>query len=409
MLSRPSARLAIYLSTIAVAVAILATGCDDGASGTPAPPAIPDAGSPAGPDAAPAGVRPRGPYPVGTRTFDLRDPGRAEPNTTDPADRRAVTFRAWYPAVAGTDRPTTPYFARAQEGRLTALSLGLAAATFDDLPTHAVTDAAVAAGQARFPAVIFSPGRDTPSAFYSYLLEDLASHGYAVFAVSHPFGSGPVVFADGRVASSTPEQPQTRDAIIATWSGDQRLVLAAVRGEVEVEAGGPALQDLQARLDADRPVVFGHSLGGAAAAHSCLEDLRFRLCANLDGSVGEEVLRTPLVQPFLLMRSAGLEEPTLGPFFQSLRNIAYRVEIAGTGHNSFSDLPWLVAHLQASGIPLDCSDLLLGTISPDRAFDLIARHLVAFLDTHLRAANSPLLQPPSTVPEVTLELRAQSR
>jgi hypothetical protein len=401
MLTRNAVRFSIYAVSVGLALVMSVTGCEQGAA--PAAGGGADAGVTGGAaaDARPAGIVPSGRFPVGTALYEATDPRRPEPQTADPGDHRRVVFRAWYPAENPADLPTAPYFLDAREGQLNAQLLSLPADAFVSVPTHAVRDALPAPGQNRFPVVIFSPGKDTPAALYSYLLEDLASHGYVVFAVSHPFGSGAVVFADGQVAPATGAvtATQTRDQAILTWSADQRLVLATIDNLDDDRLAG--------RLDLSRLAVFGHSLGGAAAAHSCLDELRFRACANMDGSVGQEVLDSALIQPFLLLRAAGLAnaESTLAAFFDSLRGISYRVQLQGAGHNTFSDIGALVSRLRLDGIDLDAAQLQLGALPAERGYELVSRHLVAFFDTHLRGANSPILQAPSAFPEVTLELR----
>lgn len=410
MLSKDAVRMSIYAVSVAMALAITIVGCGDraGAAGSPAGSGA-DAGNAAGTDAdaRPAGTVPSGRFPVGTALYEATDDRRLEPHTADPGDQRRVVFRAYYPAAASVDQPTAPYFLHPREGQLNAQGLSLPGDAFVSLPTHAVRDAALVAGDERFPLVIFSPGKDTPAAFYTYLLEDLASHGYVVLAVSHPFGSGVVVFGDGAVAPAggVASATQTRDQVILTWSGDQRLVLTTA-----MALGQPGSGDrLSARLDLERLAVFGHSLGGAAAAHSCLEDLRFRVCANMDGSVGREVLESALLQPFLLLRGGGPEsqESTLEPFFERLRGFAYRAELAGAGHNTFSDLPTVISRLRLDGLPIDAASLSLGSVSPERGHELVSRHLAAFLDTHLGGANSAILQSPSPFPEVQLVMRGR--
>ncbi len=46
--------------------------------------------------------------------------------------------------------------------------------------------------------LVFSPGFGETSLTYAAVLEDLASHGYVVFAVDHPHDAFCVVFPDGR-------------------------------------------------------------------------------------------------------------------------------------------------------------------------------------------------------------------
>jgi hypothetical protein len=243
-------------------------------------------------------------------------------------------------------------------------------------------DAPLTMGSQHFPVLIFSPGMSTPPEFYGYQLADLASRGYVVFALAHPYATGNIVLSDGSVAAELPEEPDgaLRDRSISTWSQDQRFVLSRVR-ELALPGSGDRMAG---RLDLDHVGVFGHSRGGAAAAQSCLEDERFAACADLDGSVSSAVLASAIERPFLLMRSE-LTESTLEPFFAGLAGPAHRVRVRGAGHNSFSDLPRVVRDL---ALALDPESLLLGSLDADRAFEINAAYLDAFFGAELRGGDA---------------------
>lgn len=241
----------------------------------------------------------------------------------------------------------------------------------------------------------------TPSAFYGYQLAELASRGYVVFALSHSYATGIVVFSDGQVAAPVPETSlDERDPSISTWSRDQRFVLSQIE-ELAEPASGDRMAD---RLDLDRVGVFGHSRGGAAAAQSCLDDARFMACANLDGSVSEVVMSNGVEQPFLLMRSE-LVDGTLGTFFDQLEAPALRVDIAGAGHNNFSDLPLVIESLRGRVPEIDLAQLLIGSIDAERAFEIIDAYVSAFLDHTLRGRESPLMGGSSPYAEATVTSR----
>jgi dienelactone hydrolase len=339
----------------------------------------------------------RGTFAVGTTAYDWVDRDRPEESTGDPDDRRELVVRAWYPATAVG--PAAPYFLEPREAELNAALFGLPADAFSALPTRARQDAPVASSPDPFPVVVFSPGLRTPAALYSSFLEELASHGYAVFAVSHPYATGVVVFQDGRVAPLLEDRPEAgaRDAAIATWSADQRFVLTRIE-----ELNAASSHDrMRGHLDPTRIAVLGHSRGGAAAAQTCLDDPRLRACADLDGTLGAGAMSGTIVRPFLVMRSetAADHESTLLPFFERLAGIGYWVQVRGAGHNSFSDLPLLEGIRPPGG-----GDLMLGTIGAERAFEILTRHTLAFLDAHLQDAPAPLLAAPSPYPEVALRV-----
>jgi hypothetical protein len=349
-----------------------------------------------------------GPFAVGTAAYHVVDRDRDEPESEDPDDDRELMIRAFYPT--GPTGPTeagagqrAPYFLNATEGQLNAQLLGLPADALEVLTTRSTLDAALVEGEERFPVLLFSEGLGTPVAFYTYLLEEIASRGYVVLAISHPYKAGVVVFPDGRVALPTPNDGDVeiwRNRVIETWSADQRFVAGWIAG---LDAAGSG-DRMSGRLDLGRMGVLGHSVGAAASSQSCAEDARFIACSNLDGSVGAAVDPAAIDKPFLLMRSE-LEESTLAGFFAGLAGTSYRIAIAGADHNDYSDLATVVEVLNRGGAGILPADLLLGTIGPARGFELVTAHVLAFFDTYLKWQEPALLESPSSFPEITIERR----
>lgn len=364
---------ALLASAVTLLCSFTSSGCDWSES---------DSGAP---DEAPR-------FAVGTAAYEWTDASRPELLTEAADDRRVVPVRAWYPARASAG-DSAPYFLEPLQGELTAASLGLPPDSFASLRVPARVDAPLPPSNERFPVLIFSPGMSTPPEFYGYQLAELASRGYVVFALAHPYATGSIVLSDGTVAPELPEEPDNavRDRSVATWSQDQRFVLSRVQ-----ELAQPGSGDRMARrLDIDHVGVFGHSRGGAAAAQSCLEDARFAACADLDGSVSSVVQASEFSRPFLLMRSE-LSEDTLDPFFAGLTGPAHRVVIRGSGHNDFCDLPRVIRDL---GLSLDLASLLIGSIDPDRALEINAAYVDAFFAAELRGANDDGLFAPSPYAE----------
>lgn len=333
-------------------------------------------------------------FEVGTAEYEWVDESRPELFTAAADDHRIVPVRAWYPARASAaDR--APYFLNELEEQLAAASFGLAPDGLSSLEVPARVDAPLADAGERFPVLIFSPGMGTPPEFYGYQLADLASRGYVIFALAHPYATGSVVFADGSVASDVAEDPDddgARDRSVATWSEDQRFVLSRVQQLAEAESG----DRMSGRLDVEHVGAFGHSRGAAAATESCLLDARFAACANLDGSVSSVVLERAFSRPLLLMRSE-IVESTLDPFFAHVTGPAQRVFIHGAGHNDFSDLPIVVRDL---ALTVDPESLLLGSLAADRVFDITAAYLAAFFDAELRGGSDSWFFEPSPFTEV---------
>ena len=212
---------------------------------------------------------PTGTYPIGTVTLHLVDTGRKESNR--PGEYRELMVQFWYPAEYSG--PGQPYRTRAEtEFKKEHLSL---------VKTHAAPGVPLAKGSSRFPVVIFSPswlGRRNQNVVQA---EELASHGFVVVGVDHPYGTELTVFPDGRQANtvlnswldfSSDEKLEASirmiEAELKIRTADVRFVLDEVQRLNRADPQGLFTD----RLDISRVGVFGHSFGGAVAAEVCLTD-----------------------------------------------------------------------------------------------------------------------------------------
>jgi hypothetical protein len=142
--------------------------------------------------------RPTGPHSVGRGTLHLVDTERPDPWVPS-AGARQLMVSMYYPARPGAGGPTAPYMTT-EEARLL-LQLRAPDATvppevISGVRTWAHTDARPAHG--RFPLVVLSPGFTFPRSTLTGLAEDLASRGYVVALVDHPYENAGTTLPDGR-------------------------------------------------------------------------------------------------------------------------------------------------------------------------------------------------------------------
>ena len=156
---------------------------------------------------------------------------------------------------------------------------------------------------------------------YTTLLEDLASHGYIIFAITPTYSANVVVFPDGRVAEATSagnpsdasDTQAAGDRLVTVWAQDVVFVM----NQLDRLNATPDVMWNQ-RLDLTRQGVFGHSLGGATAAQVCQMDTRCKAGIDLDGALFGPVVQTSLEKPFLVMQSDQCSMSTSDcPSFQS--------------------------------------------------------------------------------------------
>ncbi|MFF9672237.1 alpha/beta hydrolase family protein [Streptomyces eurythermus] len=334
---------------------------------------------------------PSGRFPVGTRVVEWTDPHRPEGFTADPHDRRTVVVQLWYPAQEGpAGARRARYLGRTEhEARTVADALadgaGLPGFLVDGVPrarTHAVFDAPVASRGGRFPVVLFSPGSGGVRTQNTAWAEELASHGYVVAAVDHPYDSAAVVLADGRTihsrTSSTGDRDKDDDLAVG-WTAVRAADLGFVLTRLDRLDRGGITDPLTGRLDTGRVAVTGHSMGGAAALQAARRDRRFDAVIDLDG-YPHGPTSPALRRPVLALTAAITPEtdprylPRLTEALEAGTATSYRLTIPGAAHLTFMDGP-----LYLPPVPS-----MTGSLGRARSPRVVAATTLAFLEATLR-------------------------
>jgi dienelactone hydrolase len=354
--------------------------------------ADPAAGKPAAPAAA-ASVTlppPTGHFRVGTMSERWVDASRPDPFL--PSRRREVLVQFWYPAAGTAGFPKAGYLP-AKTARAYERLAGIATPIFDRITVRARTGPPVASGHR--PVVLFSPGYGLVTDFYASLLEELASQGFIVVAIDHPYDALVVEFPGGRLVPQRLKEA-ARNRNLAIRVADARFVLDRLR-----RANGSGL--LAGRLDTRRIGMFGHSLGGAATAEVMLRDQRVKAGVNLDGSFGLRAERRGVRGPFLLVTAPRGVGPSEQAYRAGLRRTQLRLILRGAEHYTFSDFASTLPALERLAPGLR-KEIPVGSINGRRALAIERRYLSAFFRSHLKETSEPLLTRASpSFPEVSFE------
>jgi predicted dienelactone hydrolase len=355
-----------------------------------------------------AGLPPvSGSYSVGRVTVEWTDRSRIEPLAADHGYRTLVVD-IWYPAetTSGTPAPYLDVVAFEQAIGTVGTRRQLAPA-YDvikdgHVQTHAAVNAPFARSIGRAPVLIFSPGGGMVREVYATQLADLASHGFVVAAITHPYDGIVAVYRDGHIVKYEAKRWPPIPSIEGEWnlnqldwhSKDIRFVLDKLS---ESGDGSPFV----GHIDLRHVGAFGHSFGGVAAAQACQTDARFTACLNEDGmaawrpfNVNSGAWRSK--QRFMLIYRALPPGPPPAEFADQLKVLMRDHELAmqtvsggsyevgldasKTSHADFSDLPVLGAKTG------DDADARVKVVATIRA---LAR---AFFDQTLRGTRSPLLE-----------------
>ncbi|MBO1330638.1 hydrolase [Streptomyces sp. VRA16 Mangrove soil] len=357
---------------------------------------------------------PTGPHPVGITKLHLVDHGRRDPWTDAPA--REVMLDVRYPARSIGGHGRAPYMTPAEAAGFDALNnfQGLPSGRVDwaGIRTFAHT-AAPLDGRAAGPVVLYSPGVLDPRCLGTTLTDELASHGYVVIAVDHPYDVSAVEFPDGRVVHSRlPQefaraQQEGKAAVTALLKKTAAVRFADTR--FVLDALPAALADLG--HSCTRAGMFGQSAGGFAALQTLHDDRRLAAAANLDGVIayvqddhdpGElsTVAAEGVDRPFLLMGSADNDRTNV-PSWRSLwrHSTGWHRDLTlhGAEHATYTDATTLLPQIAARlDLPRDTLTGWVGTVRAHRAVAAQRAYLTAFFDRWLRGRDDDgLLDRPS--------------
>ncbi|MFF4424629.1 alpha/beta hydrolase family protein [Streptomyces sp. NPDC001549] len=360
--------------------------------------------------AAPASTRlmlpvPTGPHPVGTVQLHLVDRSRPD-GIAGPGHFRELMATVWYPARDVERYPVAPWM---PAGALQAFlaDAGLSALAPLGPLTAGHVGAPVRRSGRRLPVIVFSHGAHSHQGDHTVMVQELASHGYAVVTVAHPYDTY-AEFPNGRVA--VPLRDRQAPTLPGDFAADLRFVLDCVE---QLAAGcnpDVARRKLPAgllgSLDPQRMGAFGWSKGGTATACATLADERIRAGLSLDGPMQmNPPLAGDLDRPFMMMSAAFTRatDPEAAAFWSHLRGWRLDIQAQGAAHVSYGDnealFPQVAKLFGWSGQQLQD---VIGTLDPDQAVKIQQAYPLAFFDKHLRHRRGHLLDGPSPAfPAVT--------
>ena len=311
--------------------------------------------------------KPTGKFSVGTLYHTLTDSSREETHKGG-FGPRTIGLKLWYPSDEKKSDPTPigECFRNVwKEKKLYASSKHVGKfGIVDTLRIHSHEGLDLSSAQVKFPVVILSPGFDEAIEMHEFHAAELASHGYIVVGVSHPFamkvtcipGKDPMyssmTASDFMVSAYADEEQKI-------WISDVQLVIDSLSDDTF---------PFTRHLDTSTIGGLGHSLGGSTFAHLSAVDNRLKAFINLDGGifgstvpkecnaaylniVAEEMYNlcanTPFEELYEMVKEhysreqwkqiLEIQVDRSQQFLQSVSSDAYKVVIPGLFHNAFND------------------------------------------------------------------------
>ncbi|KAM4059847.1 platelet-activating factor acetylhydrolase, isoform II domain-containing protein [Hirsutella rhossiliensis] len=256
-----------------------------------------------------------------------------------------------------------------------------------------------------YPLVLYTPGLGHSRLIYGAMARSLASQGYVVVTVDHPYDANLVEFPDGRVvlgANISDDDPIAVGKVVQIRNDDLSFVLDQLHDKSVLDN---LVANFPGTIDLGKIVVFGHSLGGAAAAALTRSDHRVLGGVDLDGMLVDPIKSLGLRKPFLLAGRVNhsTTDHTWNEFWPHLDGRRMELAIKGTAHGSFSDRPILLSTLKLPEKARQEVEKELGTINAKRLDEVLNGVLTSFFDLALYREKNRLGTINRTFPEVFIQ------
>ncbi|KAF2202601.1 PAF acetylhydrolase family protein [Delitschia confertaspora ATCC 74209] len=349
---------------------------------------------------------PEGKYAVSMSSTKLVDPSRTDPYDPNHG-QRAVMVSLFYPVpikeceqtcIIDYMPPTTARYLDA-----VTLQYGVPNGTYEQFQLEVCCKRS----ERRTPApdtkvVLFSHGLYSSRQWYNSLVQHIASAGYAVVSIDHPYDALVVEFPDGSyilnetIVSGSPDNDDGSYAKgMEVRAADSKFVLNQLGNATVVQE---LLPEAECGFQVKKAAMFGHSYGGATSIRMVQTDKRIIGALDLDGQVfgNPSDIHRPV---FLFGRTDHNRstERTWGTYWDYFKDWRREFDIGGGAtHLTFGDLVLLT---NLAGIPpID----ILGTMDGARAIQITSTYVAAFLDFVFKGKKNPILDGNSNeFPEIT--------
>ncbi|OMF24809.1 hypothetical protein BK133_22190 [Paenibacillus sp. FSL H8-0548] len=253
---------------------------------------------------------PTGTHIIGTSSYNWIDESRLESFTSDEADHRDVLVRVWYPAEPIENMKTASYAYNVEQMEQLyndqPLYVKVLLDAIKNTKVHSYLQVPVSSVASRYPVLLMSPGFGASNFMYTSFTENLASHGYIVVAIEHPYYTQiPTIYPDGRITAgqvaldADPFMWDNMSEHMQLWAQDVRFVL----NQLYVLNESKDQNILSGKMDLNRIGMLGHSFGGAAAAQVMHQDSRVLAGLNMDGFPYGAAIEDGLTNPFLYIQT----------------------------------------------------------------------------------------------------------
>ena len=294
-------------------------------------------------------AKPTGPYQVGTQIIHMVDNDRSAWYGEESSGSREIMVRVWYPAHPQEGDQKAPYvYNEKLIGDMVSQGFGIPKYLMQNISNiKANSWSGIDPVDKKFPVLIFSHGHGGLKIQNTTQMEEMASHGYVIFACDHAYDAGVSIFPGERVIFNKTNIPED-------YSEEEKWNLRRVQLDYraadiqfmldEMARGNFLSEALKNSLDLEHIGLFGHSFGGGTSIVVASTDDRIDACFGLDAwflPVPSSVLNSDLNKPFLHLGQVRWKEKDNYLKLDTLagNNSAWslRLDVQGATHYDFTD------------------------------------------------------------------------
>jgi hypothetical protein len=285
--------------------------------------------------------------------------------------------------------------------------------------TYSSANPVFSSDKKKHPVIIFNPGYyfGMPD-FYTSILENLASRGFIVCCINHPFDQPYVESGNGEgsrlvkkkarlgylqlfITNSfqirkleTREQMEKTtkyylrqlsrfDKITRRWADDTSFFI----DYLNKTANNQAENSILGRMDLNNIGTIGHSIGGAVAGQLSITNKNIKAGINIDCFQFGDMIDKPLEIPFMLLQSEYNAKWNLGNeiIFSNSKSDFYKFTLKNATHFAFSDVA-------SYDLEKEKKESMIGKINGPESIQLVNEYILQFFNHYLLNMDSPVLQ-----------------
>jgi len=381
---------------------------------------------------------PTGDYSIGTSKIFLVDSSRTD-RLSGKKKPRSIFVKIWYPVATDEDIAFDNYLSDYPTDVIADIfsSNGLSEKLIDELrqmPAFSLSNLEISNYNDKFPTLIFNPGFYFGiSDFYTSMIENLASNGYIVCSVNHPYEQPFVELQEENAllkkkkaqlaylqlfiadlfqirTRDTPEKIEriTRyylrklsrlDKAVRRWTLDTNFFIDHIEAMSKLDSSS-----IYSIMDIDRIGAFGQSLGGATSGHLCVTNPIIKAGINMDCFQFGDMIDNPIDVPFLLMQSEHYYDWNLANtvIFRDSKADFYTLTLKNSKHFIFSDAAMI------DNIDKYDKIRLIGNIDGEKSKMLINEYILDFFNYYLRGIEPSILKKEKDNENIKFEIRLKN-